>query len=159
MKCSAQMAAFQFPGYHPSIDADRRALLLRFGEDCVLVWSNDENCIAVLSDPAMAATATRLIDYGSTSPGECRSTLAAPTVGNVLGMTPWKVVVVAPSVDSWVPDHSPLNLWRGNHGNCFPMNEKERRYLLKAAPNAESRVGFGIADAEGVEETDKLEES
>ncbi|KAK8939350.1 NF-X1-type zinc finger protein NFXL1 [Platanthera guangdongensis] len=61
------MIASQFPGFHRhKIDADIRALVLRFGEDCVLVWSNDKNFMAFLSDHA---TATRLIEHNSTSPG------------------------------------------------------------------------------------------
>ncbi|KAK8946515.1 hypothetical protein KSP39_PZI007084 [Platanthera zijinensis] len=43
--------------------------------------------------------------------------------------------------------------------NYFPASELGRSYRLKAGSNAESRVGIGIADAKGVEETDKLEES
>ncbi|KAK8959697.1 NF-X1-type zinc finger protein NFXL1 [Platanthera guangdongensis] len=48
------------------IDADIRALVLRFGENCVLVWSNDKNFMTFLSDHA---TVTRLINHSSTSSG------------------------------------------------------------------------------------------
>ncbi|KAJ4713568.1 NF-X1-type zinc finger protein NFXL1 [Melia azedarach] len=46
-------------------EADISALVLRFGGECELVWLNDKNALAVFSDPARAATATRRLDHGS----------------------------------------------------------------------------------------------
>ncbi|KAG6627681.1 hypothetical protein CIPAW_15G146400 [Carya illinoinensis] len=46
-------------------DADISALVLRFGGECELVWLNDNNALAVFSDPARAATAMRRLDHGT----------------------------------------------------------------------------------------------
>ncbi|KAK8959597.1 hypothetical protein KSP40_PGU017384 [Platanthera guangdongensis] len=78
-----------------------RALVLRFGADCVLVWSNDKNFITFLSDHA---TATRLIDHNSTSPG-------AVMVLEALGMSAQASLMVVFFISPSPPFSSPPPLF------------------------------------------------
>lgn len=138
-------------------ESDISALVLRFGGECELVWLNDKNALAVFSDPARAATATRRLDHGSVYYGAVVvQNVGAPSTANAWGGpgtvkevgalssqrgNPWKKAVVQEM--AWREDS-----WGEEESSAGSGDVQASAWKNKEAPIAASINRWSVLDSE-----------
>ncbi|KMZ65305.1 NF-X1-type zinc finger protein NFXL1 [Zostera marina] len=142
-------------------ESDMNALMLRFGTDCILVWLDGSNALAVFSDIERAATVLKWASNGSAYQG---AVVFPPNGGgiskvNVWGArnkelmdsnsnrNSWKKVVVAPELNSWGGGAgSSLPLWNVNDA---PITASINQFsVLQSSTSSSSHFATATAKAQ-----------
>ncbi|XWS48313.1 hypothetical protein CRYUN_Cryun13aG0064900 [Craigia yunnanensis] len=162
--------------------ADISALVLRFGGECELVWLNDENALAVFSDPARAAMAMRRLDHGSVYNGavifiQSGGASGASSANNAWGGTgpssalkanPWKKAVVQElgwREDSWAGEESfggtsdLGSVWKGKEAPIVALINRWTVLDSEKVSNSAGLSGGGFSETEPLEVVDDWEKA